>query len=581
MSFSMRGPNRRRTLAAVVNVLMLAVVVVAASTAQASPRPLTVPSKAATTPPAMSCAQAARLDLTGVQGAPATIASATIVAAADNPLGKWEACEVKGVIAPQIQFDLLLPTETWAGRYLQTGCGGFCGTARLNAQATYGCTPLTNGTFAVAWDNEGHYGTSMTDGVFGADPQLRVDFGYRSQHLTSIVAKEIVKRFYGRPASHSYFTGCSEGGDQAMTEAQRYPEDFDGIVAGAPASNMTALGIWDQGWNGKAILGADGNSTLTQDDLTSLHAAVVSACDAQDGTRDGLISDSMDCSFDPKSIACPSGGSGSSGFCLNPAQLESVRKIYGGARDDKNRLMYPGAQPRGSEANWTGWLVPSTPGTPSNQAGFAVSTLRWLAYPEVRPSLTLKDVQFTEASFREIMGRVSGIYDSTDPDLSAFRRHGGKLIMWHGEADPAVPPAGTVAYYQAVTKRMGGLARTQEFARLFMLPGVAHCSDGEGPDKFNGLGAVVDWVENGRAPNSMITSKVDSSGSVTATRPAYPWPLMAVDTTGGPVDQASSYTPQRRPSASQTISWLGSFRSGYEKTCGWSNGKWVCRKGKA
>ncbi|MFF0517370.1 tannase/feruloyl esterase family alpha/beta hydrolase [Actinomadura nitritigenes] len=341
---------------------MLAVVVVAASTAQASPRPLNVPSKAAATPPAMSCAQAARLDLTGVQGAPANIASATIVAAADNPLGKWEACEVKGVIAPQIQFDLLLPTETWAGRYLQTGCGGFCGNARLDAQATYGCTPLTNGTFVVAWDNEGHYGTSMTDGLFGADPQLRVDFGYRSQHLTSIVAKEIVRRFYGRPASHSYFTGCSEGGDQAMTEAQRYPEDFDGIVAGAPASNMTALAVWDQGWNAKAMLDANGDSTLTQNDLKSLHAAVVSACDAQDGTRDGLISDSLDCSFDPTSIACPAGGSGSSGFCLNPAQLESVRKIYGGARDGKNRLMYPGAQPRGSEGNWAGWLVPFAQG---------------------------------------------------------------------------------------------------------------------------------------------------------------------------------------------------------------------------
>ncbi|MER6812525.1 tannase/feruloyl esterase family alpha/beta hydrolase [Spirillospora sp. NPDC000708] len=168
--------------------------------------------------------------------------------------------------------------------------------------------------------------------------------------------------------------------------------------------------------------------------------------------------------------------------------LESVRKIYGGARDGKNRLMYPGAQPRGSEGNWAGWLVPFAQGVPSNQEGFAVNTLRWLAYPDARPSMTLKDVQFTEANFREIMGRVSGIYDSTDPDLSAFRQHGGKLIMWHGEADPAVPPAGTIAYYQAVTERMGGSARTQEFARLFMLPGVAHCSGGEGPGKFNGLG---------------------------------------------------------------------------------------------
>ncbi|GAA0514829.1 feruloyl esterase [Paractinoplanes deccanensis] len=580
MSLFTRGPERRRTLAAVVNVLVLVAGLAAASTAQASPRPLNAPAQAAVTLPAITCAQAARLDLTGVPEAPAAVTSATVVSAAGNALGQWEACHVKGLIAPQIQFSLMLPTQTWAGRYLQTGCGGFCGSVNFDPQAAYGCAPLTNGTFAVAADNEGHYGAGFTDGLFGADPQLRVDFGYRSQHLTSLVAKEIVKRFYGRAASYSYFTGCSEGGDQAMTEAQRYPEDFDGIVAGAPASNMTALAIWDQGWNAKAVRGADGKPTLALNDLTPLHTAVVNACDTLDGTKDGLISDSQSCTFDPKSIACPATGAGTSGFCLTPVQVETVRKIYGGARDTKNRLMYPGAQPRGSELDWAGWLIPAVAAGTSNQEGFAVNTVRWLAYPQVRPSLTLNDIQFTEKSFREIMGRVSGIYDSTDPDLSAFRKRGGKLIMWHGEADPAVPPAGTIAYYQAVIKQMGGLARTQEFARLFMLPGVAHCSGGQGPDKFDALTPVVDWVERGQAPTSMITSKVDAAGSVTATRPVYPWPLMAVNTTGGPVGQASSYTAQRRKSASQTVSWLGDFRPGYEKTCGWINGRWVCRTGK-
>ncbi len=366
-----------------------------------------------------------------------------------------------------------------------------------------------------------------------------------------------------------------------MTEAQRYPDDFDGIVAGAPASNMTALGIFDQGWNAKAMLDANGNSTLTVNDLTSLHAAVLNACDTLDGTADGLISDSQSCTFDPKSIACPASGGSASGFCLTPAQVESVRKIYGGPRDEKNRLLYPGAQPRGSELNWTGWLVPYAAGMSSNQGGFAVASVRWLAYPGPRTSLTLDDIHFTSKSFKDIMGRVSGIYDSIDPDLSAFRKSGGKLIIWHGEADPAVPPAGTIAYYQAVTKQMGGLARTQEFARLFMLPGVAHCSGGQGPDKLDGLTAVVNWVEGGKAPDSLITSKVDGSGAVTATRPAYPWPLMAVNTTGGPADQASSYTAQPRKSANQTVSWLGSFSPGYEKTCEWINGKWVCRYAKS
>ncbi|MEI7057076.1 tannase/feruloyl esterase family alpha/beta hydrolase [Nocardioides sp. CCNWLW239] len=575
----MRGTSRRRTIAAAIHVLVLVAALVAAGAAQASPRSMPARTAAATLP-AISCADVTRLDVTGVPDAPASLISATVVAAADNSLGRWEACRVKGLIAPQIQFELMLPTKTWAGRYLQTGCGGFCGNVRFDTSATYGCAPLTDGTFAVAADNEGHYGASSTDGLFGADPQLRVDFGYRSQHLTSLVAKEIVKRFYGRSASWSYFAGCSEGGDQALTEAQRYPEDFDGIVAGAPASNMTALAVFDQGWNAKAILDRAGNPTLTVDDLKGLHAAVIDACDTLDGTEDGLISDSQSCSFDPKSIACPAAGEVSTAFCLTPIQVETVRKIYGGARDEKNRLMYPGAQPRGSELDWAGWLIPRSRGTLSNQAGFAVNTVRWLAYPGPRPSLTLDDIQFTEKSFREITGRVSGIYDSTNPDLSAFRRHGGKLIMWHGEADPAVPPAGTIAYYQAVTERMGGLAHTQEFARLFMLPGVAHCNGGQGLDKFDALTAVVDWVENDKAPESLMTSKVDTSGTVTATRPAYPWPLMAVNTTGGPVDQASSYTAQPRGSADQTTSWLGSFRSGYEQTCEWVDGRWICRKSK-
>src|SRR6478609_5959878 len=225
----------------------------------------------------MACAEVTQLDLLGVPDAPASITSATVVAAADNALGAWEACHVKGLIAPQIQFELLLPTKTWAGRYLQTGCGGFCGRVYFDTRAAYGCAPLTDGTFAVAADNEGHFGAGSTDGLFGADPQLRVDFGYRSQHLTSLVSKEIIKRFYGQPATWSYFAGCSEGGDQAMTEAQRYPEDFDGIVAGAPASNMTALAVFDQGWNGKAVLDAQGNPTLTLTDLAPLHAAVLDA----------------------------------------------------------------------------------------------------------------------------------------------------------------------------------------------------------------------------------------------------------------------------------------------------------------
>jgi feruloyl esterase len=302
----------------------------------------------------------------------------------------------------------------------------------------------------------------------------------------------------------------------------------------------------------------------------------VAACDTADGTKDGLISDPLGCRFDPRTLACHSG---STGFCLTPAQVGTVRKLYVGPRDAQGALLYPGWQLPGSELNWAAWLVPVNPGAPSIDQTITQESLRYIVGQGIDGDATFRDVTFTAEEFHRMTRANDGMYDAIDPDLSAFRAAGGKLILWAGWADPAISPVGTVAYYQAVQKAMGGPAVTSRFARLFMLPGVSHCGGGDGPSSFDALTAITTWVTRNQAPASLITSTVDSTGTATATRPVYPYPLMAVDTTGGPINQASSYTP-RPTSPLGRLNWLGSFRSGYETVSGWVDGRWVTRPGK-
>jgi hypothetical protein len=534
--------------------------------------------------PAESCAALGQADFSTIPGASTTIVSATPVSASSNTLGDYAGCEVNGLIAPQIQFQLMLPTQNYQGKYLQLGCGGYCGTDTLSAPAaSYGCVPVTTGQFAEATDNEGHSG-AVFSGAFAADLNLRVDFGYASEHALAVAAKAIIAAFYGHGPAESYYDGCSQGGHEALLEAQRYPADFNGIIAGAPASILTPLNIFYQGWNTLANTGPGGQPILTAADLAPLHAAVVKACGtAADGAEGGLIADPFACHWNPATIGCaPGQTSTAADFCLTAAQVTTVNKLYDGPTNSSGQLLYPGWELRGSEDNWTPWIVPAS-GPESNSVdwGIATQTIKYLMGSGADPDLTINDIQFTSAYFAKLMNETAGIYDATDPDLTAFRDDGGKLILWQGLADPAISPVGTIAYYQAVENYMGGTAATQEFARLFMLPGVSHCGGGDGPDSFNGLGALVNWVENGQAPTSFITSKV-VNGTVTETRPVYQYPLIAVDTTGGPVTVASSYTPQQPPvTFNANVKWAGTFSTGYEQVCGWDNGAWVCRPGKA
>ena len=550
-----------RALPAVLAVLLIA--------GGGQPAPRTVLAAADGPPvvlPRIDCADMTGQDLSGTPGAPAVIGSA---APATSPDGS-AACEVKGTVAPQIQFDVFLPTKTWRQRYLQLGCASFCGTIDFYADATDGCVPLTRGDFVLATNDEGHAGVSGSDATFGADPQLRVDFGYRADHVVALVAKRLIALYYGQGPRYSYFDGCSQGGHEGLTEAQRYPHDFDGIVAGAPASLFTSLVVWSTGWHAAANTDAHGRPILTAAKLPALHAAVLRECDVRDGLADGQIDDPRACEFDPRSLRCATGSD--TPDCLTDAQIGAVRKLYDGPRDERGRRMYPGGEPVGSEANWARWIDPAVAGATATNA------LKYLAYPSARPSATLSDLHFDSATFREIYQRA-GIYDASDPDLTAFRAAGGKLLLWHGWADPAISPYGTIAYYHALTERMGGTDPTQRFARLFLLPGVAHCGGGQGPDAIDALTPTLAWVENGVAPARLVATKRQDDDTVVRTRPIYPYPAVARYDGSGSTDDAANFAPAPPPTRYRDdIGWLGSFRSGYEQTCGWHDGRWTCTR---
>jgi feruloyl esterase len=508
--------------------------------------------------PRTACAALAGVDVSPQVGAGTGISSATTATAAAG----YPICDVKGVIAPQIQFEVQLPTQSYRQRYLQTGCGGLCGSLAIAVQAATGCAPVTDGTFAIASDNQGHVAGGSADGNFGTDDQLRVDFAYRADHLTALAAKSFIAAFYGQQPRYSYWDGCSQGGHEGLTEAQRYPHDFNGILAGAPASITMELNGFNQPWLARVDFDAAGHVVLPATKLGMLHAAVMARCDGIDGLTDGQIDDPRRCSFEPATLACP--GDQDAVGCLTQAQIAVVRKIYSGAVDPRGRALYPGGQPFGSELVWAGWMIPVDP------AGAQNSTIAWrigngwvkyLAFsPNPPQSFTLNDIRFDAATFAR-MQRLADFYDATNPDLTAFKRAGGKLILWHGWADQAIPPLGTVAYYQAVQDRLGGLAATQEFARLFMFPGVYHCGGGAAPNTFDLLTPLLNWVEGGTAPTRIVASEMNG-GSVTRTRPVFPYPLAARYDGSGSIDDAANFVPAAPPGTiDDHVPWLGRFRA--------------------
>jgi feruloyl esterase len=489
--------------------------------------------------PVRTCAELVKdFELPGVA---THVTAATVVAAG---VSEPEHCYVRGYVEPAVVFQLRLPTTTFTGRYLQYGCGGFCGT--LFPPPFPGCRGPQPGDMAVAATNDGHVGQGpvpVTDGSWAANNQAaRDDWFYRASHVLSLAAKQIIAFYYGSPPTRSYFTGCSDGGRGALLLAQRHPDDFDGIVAAAPANILGPLTGVYQTWLARTNTAADGAPIITSAKLPALHNAVVAACDRLDGLVDGQIDDPRACRFDPVTVQCATGTDRPS--CLTPAQVDAARKLYAGPTDANGRRLYPGWQTFGSELAWDGWIVP-VPELGASVAGMlADNYLKYVGYPIGTPHSSLAEFSFTVSELHRLTPEgVKG--NAMSLDLAAFRRSGGKLIIWQGWNDQGIPAVGTLDYYQRLRQRAGGSRKTQEWARLFMVPTMYHCGGGYRLTEFDPFGALVGWVEHGTAPDRIIANQRDAQGGIVRSRPVFPYPLRAKYDGTGSIDDASNFVPAR------------------------------------
>ena len=525
----------------IVPVAVLALTIGFVPGAEAAPRAQVAP----------SCSALATLDLS-------SIGTSSLVAAQVAREGH-DFCSVTGYMTPQTRFEVLLPTTTWAGDYLQQGCGGFCGAVGLSLtdpsrtsgyQAPY--PPLADGSMVVAADDQGHETTANIDTLWARDdPQLRVVFGYSSEHSMAMTAKALIHAYYGRDAVHRYFDGVSDGGHEALDLAQRYPADFDGIIAGAPANNWSPLAGMFEPWLARVNLSPSGHQILTAEKLPALHAAVLKACGA-------VIADPRACTFQPSSLRCPAGVDAPT--CLTTAQVDVVRAFYRGPTTASGGNLFDGGMPYGSELAWQLWAVQpaadaAAPGD-TIAASLGLNYLRNAAFWHNPPvTLGLRDVRFTVAEHARLQ-KVGDIYDATNPDLRPFAARGGKLIIYHGWSDQAIPPFESLDYYREVARWSGGFAGSQRFSRLYMIPGLYHCPcgqpvNGDPATTVDMMTPLVRWVRDGVAPGTLaLPVTAQSSGHHLSSLPVRPFdPTRAAPRNAGLnsnyhyVGYASTYRP--------------------------------------
>ena len=487
------------------------------------------------TSPVRPCESLTQLDLSGVADAPVHVD-----AARETKFRAADVCEVTGFVEPKVKFFVRLPLHGWDGRFLEAGCGGLCGHLPDQYAQTHGCHPFESGRTAVAGTDMGHEGAGAE---FGDEPRLRIDFAYRGVHVTALAAKAIVAGFYGKPAEHSYFLGCSDGGREGLMEAERYPGDFDGITAGAAAANFLVQNTFYHAWNVRSNTRPDGRAILTAAELPILHRAALAACHAEDG----VIADPLRCTFDPAAADCTAGETKD---CLTPAQVAAARRIYAGPHDPGGLALTPGGPQPGSELSWVGVFAPR-PGAEDIFGrlllGGAIAHLAFA--PGSTIALGFDDLAFDAATFAKMLPQHK-LCDATNPDIAKFVDRGGKLILWHGASDPHISPFNTVAYYDAVKATIGE-AKAETSVRFFLIPGLYHCEGGEGPAETDVLTATVDWVEHGHAPAALIVHDDRAS------RPVFPYPMLAAYSGRGDRSQAASYVPAPPPAPLTVRPWIG------------------------
>lgn len=490
--------------------------------------------------PVISCDQLAKIELSQAAGAGVTIKSAVVT---DTPKGQF--CKITGTIDPAIGFEVDLPLAHWTQRYLEGGCGGMCGMVHVNVERAGSCMPALNGEFAVASDDMGHSGGmgSGADGNFGANPQKRIDFAYRANHETTLVAKALIKSFYGQPQKYSYFVGCSDGGREALAEAERYPNDFDGISAGAPVALINLHNSFFHAWEGVINKRADGSNILLRDRLNILHDAVLAHCSTLSGVQDGLLEDPIGCKFDPAWVQCKAGETDTS-KCLTAEETTVAKKFYEGPYDSQGHYLEISGNPLGSELTWN---LPNSATSPAGGpgGGMAGGNIKYLLLPAVLSDEELAKFTYNEEWFGKVSELGAPLYDAANTNLKPFEEHGGKLIVWHGLIDTSQPPATSVAYYQGVQKELGEKV-TDSFLRLFLIPGVGHCGGGNGFPQIDTLGPLMAWTELHKAPEEIVAGRTAGGNQMGPGGPGMGGP----GGPGGPGGQAGPGGPgQGQPGA--------------------------------
>jgi hypothetical protein len=467
-----------------------------------------------------------------------TIISARLVAAEG---GVPEHCRLHGVIGPAVKFWILLPSR-WNGRFYMHGNGGYAGHPFERHNFAAAAAGLRNG-FATAYTDTGHDSRYEPLGTFAYNEiQKTLDYSYRAVHLTAVTAKELIDRYYGRLPAYSYFDGCSTGGRQGLMEAQRFPQDFDGIVAGAPVNDHTNLHIW-MAWIYQAL---EKTPITARRVLDIIAPNVLRVCDGLDGAKDGLVQNPEQCPFDPSKDlpVCDRGGDD----CFSPVEIETLKRIYGPVMSNGKKYfpgLQVGAEPAGVlnplagpriGSGWQVYVIDEN-GGPGNMKPFADTFFRYFAFPVDDPKYDWRNLNFDKDLDK--MDDIRIILDAVEADMSAFKNRGGKIVSYHGWADGGPPAAFSVKYYNDVVSRMGE-RETGDFYRLFMVPGMFHCRGGFGPDKFDPMTAVINWVERGDAPDSIHAEQL-SDGKVVRSRPLCPYPQISKYKGSGDMNDANNF----------------------------------------
>jgi hypothetical protein len=514
----------------------------------------------------IGAAEAACLALPQQSNLPATRLSARYVPAGTRHAGGTPTglalpghCIVTGSVQPRTGadskpyatgFELSLPDQ-WNGRFLYLGGGGNDGLLRdtsLSSSISLGTpSPLGQG-FAVVSTDAGHSGTSAS---FGLDPRARIDHAFDAHYKTAVSAKSLIAQRYGRAPVHSYFSGCSGGGRQGMMFSQRFPDMFDGITAGAPAMRVSSGATVAAMWNTLELTAAAPKNdagepilsrAFSNGDLQLVAKSINKSCDAADGLADGMVQNIQACRFDPAVLQCPAAKADE---CLSTAQVTALRGISGGPHDSAGRTIYPGQpwDPGMAATGWRQWaLGSSTTAKPDSRYVFLmVDALSNEFFTPPDPSFDYKRFDFDRDPAR--MAWFSAVYDTfEDTQLAAFRQHGGKLLFIHGMADPIFSATEMLSYYQQLAANNGGIEATQRFARAFVVPGMNHCSGGPATDTFDSIQAMVDWVENGTAPDRILARAApDNPWFPGRTRPLCAYPTYARYIGSGSIEDAANF----------------------------------------